>query len=333
MTTNDSTQQANIENKAKTLPIVWTTLLMVAILVLLGYVLITSTIQDLATDTHDASYDPLVAQSTPISNTVQEEIIHNSETYRFEWDGQSSIATLFENGIELSSFEIGEKPLNVWIYKPTGMLAIVTSQTGNPTDAHSLWLYKAEKLTQLFIGATEPLFEGITNNSHFSEIQFSPDGRYLSTVELVYEGQYPMIFSTATHEQIPMTGETPFGNFRWSPQGNSVLSVNETGMYGPSIFAGQISAAEQLEIVDLPIPAAADELMNGRVEISWNDNAMSGIIRIVSDDQRQSFLSFGLIAGTVEVLDDPKFQDRFQATSADYQENIYFIQDEVQAAE
>lgn len=188
-------------------------------------------------------------QFKTLESVKKEAHLDLSTEYDIFWNNQK--LSLFRNNIEIDNFELKEKPLAITVYKPKNVLAIITSQTGNPSDSHNLYLRHDNKTELVYSGKKYDESEGfiINENLYFPHnhkhipLTFSPDGEKLFANIAFWESNKTLQILTSTGSYKSMDNFETWGSgFDFSPDGNCVVNTNDYGKYDANIFLGKNSA-------------------------------------------------------------------------------------------
>src|SRR5690606_28823571 len=108
---------------------------------------------------------PLQTHQVPVTDK-KEVFINNSSSYYFHYNDPSKQVLISLNGDEILNFTIPEKPLAAWIYKPTNVLAVITSSDGRINSSHNLYVVKNNSATKVFSGQ-------VSYEEEFSDLLYS----------------------------------------------------------------------------------------------------------------------------------------------------------------
>ena len=237
--------------------------------------------------------------------------------YKFNWDETSKTATVSKNGSQITSFSLTEKPLDVYLYIPRNIFAVITR---DKDSLEHLYIYNDNKLTKLRSAQKETV-PGVENlSTSFADIEFSPDGNYLTSHESGYEWGASQLFSTKELAEEKISKENPYllgWNFFWQPQSLCFLNTNSGGMDEPSLKLFQINnGVLQMTKMNNDI-----SYLDQEISVWWN-NDCSGVIRLENEKGTKSFYKFDSQGGKLQSTNKSSI-NKLQKSSNINQEHIY----------
>ncbi len=231
-------------------------------------------------------------------------VIKTSKTYDFVWNKYLGTVSLKKDGQTISRFNFRPRPLAVWIYKPTNILAIVTSDDGQVDGAHGLYIYNGKEVKKVYqterqiignnVEIKESIYDFAPTDSGYNAnyvMNFSPDGKFLYIPVFGYEGSGSVTISLEKLEVIENIDDTnkldASGNVGFSPDGECV--INFRSYYGDSqtIALGKKSQKGY----DLKVLQNSDFHATSLNKIYWDKNCQ-GIISIMNSDNKLEYFHF-----------------------------------------
>jgi len=242
--------------------------------------------------------------------------------YTFEWNDQAKTAIVFKDNSQINSFNLAEKPLDVFYYIPGNILAIVTE---DKNSLQHLYIYKNGKLTKIHSGEKFAYSEDLKDllPTRIEGEGFSPDGDYFLTNEFGWEVGAALIFSTNSFKKIEGKDRWvfPFASVFWHPQNLCFLNIGTLGMYPPfNFFQVKNTTYEGMEIQGL-VDDLSYDYDNNKTTVWWNDDC-SGVIRLENEKGIKSFYKFDSQGGKLQLTNKSSI-NKLQKSSNINQEHIY----------
>ncbi len=236
----------------------------------------------------------------------EDTVINFSPNYDLSWNKYLGQATLKKDNKVISQFNFRPRPLAVWIYKPTNVLAIVTSDDGQVDGAHGLYIYNGKEVKKVYqtkrqtIGNNVKIKEGMYDFSYSEQernvryvLNFSPDGKYLYVPIFGYEGSGSISVSI---EDLKVVGDiddqtqiNAAGEVYFSPDGNCVVNIRHYYGDGDDISLGKKGKESgNYELKTTDNGKLFGSTING---IYWSENC-KGIVSVRTNDTSTDYFSF-----------------------------------------
>ncbi|MBU1200041.1 hypothetical protein KJ953_00725 [Patescibacteria group bacterium] len=293
--------------------------------------------------------------------TFNEITIKASDTYEFSWNKFNKKARLKKDGMEIANFILPERPLNIWIYKPKNMMAIITTPKERVTDVHNLYLYSDGNLFKSYGGRDDTRGIDTLYSSNSSTVEslmevwesdpdvwFSPKGDFLLLNADTHADPQLVIVNTITGAKVAEPdGEYPFNNLYWGPDGDCFVYSITPGYY-EGFIAGAYRRLDYngnkldyynfttlLELysndpvdstINMPddLFLLSDSFDTKNAEVYWSQNC-SGIISQRIDAVSEMYYIFDIPNNIFSKLENkPKLEEYSSSQSVD-QENIFFV--------
>lgn len=274
---------------------------------------------------------------TPSSSNQMELKIQKSNLYSLDWDEFTKTATLKENKTIKVEFNLPEKPFQVIIHKPSGTLALVTTEDGKLNSPHNLYLYSANKISKKYTGFSDTKMVNAKTyfydfweeedqyiNNDMSNVYFSPDGKYLLANVFLYEGSIPIVCSVEDGKQCEEIENEYFvdiDNFFWSPDSQCILNYSSRGV--PTVFLGKRVNSKYIFIsLDHSTLGETDQeniFEGGKQEVFWTTEC-KGLIR--KNQNSNDYYQFSYKDGNVQKIAQPILTSYQESLKTD-QETIF----------